>query len=119
MVMKAMVVMIVVVVASLIIVMSTIMFMIIRTMSMLMINISMILQWQPPTTTIMCAAAFQRDRRIRVYDVDRGWQLIKDVHCRNLRWTVTDTCLSPNQTFLLFACITPTVHIVCCGYSDN
>lgn len=67
--------------------------------------------------SVFCAAAFQRDRRIRVYDVDRDWQLIKDVHCRNLRWTVTDTCLSPNQTFLLYASITPVVHMVRCSGS--
>ena len=61
---------------------------------------------------VLVAAAFQRDRRIRVYDVDNNWRLAKDVHCRNLRWTVTDTCLSPQQTFLLYASITPVVHMV-------
>ena len=58
-----------------------------------------------------CAGAFQHDRRIRLYETDRGWRLRKDVHCRNLRWTVTDTCLSPDQHFLLYASITPTVHM--------
>lgn len=57
------------------------------------------------------AGAFQHDRRIRLYETDRGWRLRKDVHCRNLRWTVTDTCLSPDQRFLLYASITPTVHM--------
>ena len=42
-----------------------------------------------------------QDRRIRVYNVDMGWQLRKDVIARNLRWTITDTALSPDQRFLV------------------
>ncbi|CAL8463196.1 g2730 [Coccomyxa elongata] len=57
-------------------------------------------------------AAFQHDRRIRLYETENNWRLRKDVHCRNLRWTVTDTCLSPDQQFLLYASINPTVHMV-------
>jgi hypothetical protein len=59
----------------------------------------------------MRTAAFQHDRRIRLYETENGWRLRKDVHCRNLRWTVTDTCLSPDQKYLLYASITPTVHM--------
>jgi WD repeat-containing protein 23 len=58
------------------------------------------------------AAAFQHDRRIRLYETEYNWRMRKDVHCRNLRWTVTDTCLSPDQQFLLYASINPTVHMV-------
>lgn len=58
------------------------------------------------------AAAFQHDRRIRIYETESDWRLRKDVHARNLRWTVTDTCLSPDQKYLLYSSITPTVHMV-------
>ena len=37
--------------------------------------------------------------------------LRKDVHCRNLRWTVTDTCSSPDGIWLAYATINPTVHL--------
>jgi WD repeat-containing protein 23 len=47
-----------------------------------------------------------------MYDVHRGWSLLKDVHARSLRWTVTDTALSSDQRFLLYSSITPTVHLV-------
>ena len=60
----------------------------------------------------LCAAAYQHDRRIRIYETENDWRLRKDVHARNLRWTVTDTCLSPDQRFLLYSSITPTVHMV-------
>ncbi|CAI5522443.1 unnamed protein product [Closterium sp. Naga37s-1] len=63
-------------------------------------------------------AGFQ-DRRIRVYDVDRGWALRKDVIARNLRWTITDTALSPDQRFLVYASITPIVHLVNVGYGSG
>ncbi|CAI5474415.1 unnamed protein product [Closterium sp. Yama58-4] len=63
-------------------------------------------------------AGFQ-DRRIRVYDVDRGWSLRKDVIARNLRWTITDTALSPDQRFLVYASITPIVHLVNVGYGSG
>ncbi len=50
-----------------------------------------------------------------MYDVAAGWALRKDVHCRNLRWTVTDTCSSPDQVWLAYATINPTVHLVRAG----
>ncbi|KAJ7559677.1 hypothetical protein O6H91_04G096100 [Diphasiastrum complanatum] len=59
-------------------------------------------------------AGFQ-DRRIRIYDVDKGWSIRKDVIARNLRWTVTDTALSPDQRFLVYASISPIVHLVNVG----
>ncbi len=66
----------------------------------------------PPPCTPHPAAAFQNQRRIRMYDVHGGWRLLKDVHARNLRWTVTDTTLSSDQRFLLYSSITPVVHLV-------
>jgi DDB1- and CUL4-associated factor 11 len=50
---------------------------------------------------------------VRVYEPDRGWALRKDVHARNLRWTVTDTDISPDERFLIYSSITPDVHLVC------
>lgn len=49
---------------------------------------------------------------MRVYEPDRGWALRKDVHARNLRWTVTDTDISPDERFLIYSSITPDVHLV-------
>lgn len=57
-------------------------------------------------------AAFQNERRIRMYDVGNWWWLTKDVHARNLRWTVTDTALSSDQRYLLYSSITPVVNLV-------
>ncbi|RYR11801.1 hypothetical protein Ahy_B04g069318 isoform B [Arachis hypogaea] len=45
-------------------------------------------------------AGFQGSQ-IRVYDVERGWKLKKDISARNLRWTITDTSLSPDQQHLV------------------
>jgi hypothetical protein len=39
--------------------------------------------------------------RIRVYDVERGWKIHKDISCRSLQWTVSDIALSPDQQFLV------------------
>ncbi|GAB4823240.1 hypothetical protein N2152v2_010286 [Parachlorella kessleri] len=57
-------------------------------------------------------AAFQNERRVKIYDVHQGWATLKNVHARGLRWTVTDTCLSSDQKFLLYASISATVHLV-------
>jgi WD repeat-containing protein 23 len=57
-------------------------------------------------------AAYQNERRIRLYDVHNDWKVVKNIHARNLRWTVTDTALSSDQNFLLYASITPIVHLV-------
>lgn len=61
---------------------------------------------------LCCAAGFQHERRVRLYDVDNNWRLRKDVEARNLRWTITDTCISPDQKFLLYSSISPIVHLV-------
>ena len=52
---------------------------------------------------------------MKIYDVHRGWATLKNVHARGLRWTVTDTCLSSDQKFLLYASISATVHLVSLG----
>jgi WD repeat-containing protein 23 len=57
-------------------------------------------------------AAFQHERKIRLYDVHHGWRLVKDIHARGLQWTVTDTALSADNRFLLYSSITPEVHLV-------
>ena len=36
----------------------------------------------------------------------------QDVHAPNLRWTVTDTDISPTEQFLIYSSITPEVHLV-------
>lgn len=39
--------------------------------------------------------------QIRIYDVESGWKVQKNIHARSLRWTITDTSLSPNQRHLV------------------
>eukprot|EP00252_Welwitschia_mirabilis_P009699 TRINITY_DN2244_c0_g1_i1.p1 TRINITY_DN2244_c0_g1~~TRINITY_DN2244_c0_g1_i1.p1 ORF type:complete len:552 (+),score=103.27 TRINITY_DN2244_c0_g1_i1:222-1877(+) len=63
-------------------------------------------------------AGFQ-DRRIRVYDVENKWKIKKEVLARSLRWTVTDTALSPDQRFLVYSTINPVVHIVNIGVGET
>jgi len=61
-------------------------------------------------------AGFQNERRIKLYDSKNtssgSWNCVKNVECRNLRWTVTDVALSPDQRFLLYSSISPVVHMV-------
>jgi WD repeat-containing protein 23 len=59
-------------------------------------------------------AGFQ-DRRIRIYNVQDGWAVQKDIQARNLRWTVTDTALSPDQRFLVYASISSVAYLVNVG----
>ncbi|CAA2994022.1 LEC14B [Olea europaea subsp. europaea] len=59
-------------------------------------------------------AAFQGSH-IRIYDVDRGWKVQKNILARSLRWTVTDTSLSPNQQYLVYATMSPIVNVVNVG----
>ncbi|XP_048604961.1 LEC14B protein-like [Brassica napus] len=54
-------------------------------------------------------AAFQGSH-IRIYNVEKGWKVHKDILTKSLRWTVTDTSLSP-----VFANMSPIVHIVDVG----
>ncbi|KAL3531393.1 hypothetical protein ACH5RR_010715 [Cinchona calisaya] len=59
-------------------------------------------------------AAFQGSH-IRIYDVERGWKVQKNILARSLRWTVTDTSFSPDQRNLVYATMSPIVHIVNVG----
>ncbi|EOX94887.1 LEC14B protein, putative isoform 7, partial [Theobroma cacao] len=52
---------------------------------------------------------------IRIYNVDRGWKVQKNILAKSLRWTVTDTSLSPDQRYLVYASMSPIVHIVNVG----
>ncbi|XP_011628001.1 LEC14B homolog isoform X2 [Amborella trichopoda] len=56
-----------------------------------------------------------QDRNIRIYDVDNGWKVQKDIRAKNLSWTITDTSLSPDQRFLVYSSMSPIVHIVNVG----
>lgn len=38
---------------------------------------------------------------IRMYNVDKGWKVQKDILTKSLRWTITDTSLSPDQRYLV------------------
>ncbi|GER30184.1 transducin family protein / WD-40 repeat family protein [Striga asiatica] len=59
-------------------------------------------------------AGFQ-ESHIRIYDVDMGWKVRKDILAKSLRWTITDTSISPDRRFLVYSSITPVVHIVDIG----
>ncbi|EHA8588766.1 LEC14B protein [Cocos nucifera] len=63
-------------------------------------------------------AGFQGSH-IRIYDVDNGWKVRKDILAKNLRWTITDTSLSPNQRHLVYASLSPVVNIVNVGTSTK
>ena len=58
------------------------------------------------------AAGFQQDHIIRVYESSQGYRVRKNVHARNLRWTITDCDVSPSEAFMVYCSITPTVHMV-------
>jgi len=66
-------------------------------------------------------AGFQ-NQTIRLYDVnqtDAPWRLRKEIVARSLNWTITDTCLSPNQQLLVYATISPVLHVVNINATDN
>ena len=56
--------------------------------------------------------AFQGDRVIKLYDTNRDFRVSKIIHARNLRWTITDTAISPCKKFIIYSSITPLVHLV-------
>eukprot|EP00268_Persea_americana_P044711 TRINITY_DN4518_c0_g1_i1.p1 TRINITY_DN4518_c0_g1~~TRINITY_DN4518_c0_g1_i1.p1 ORF type:complete len:463 (+),score=76.03 TRINITY_DN4518_c0_g1_i1:356-1744(+) len=66
-------------------------------------------QFSPDGTLFV--AGFQGSH-IRIYNVDNGWKLQKDIIARSLRWTITDTSLSPDQRYLVYSSLSATVHIV-------
>ncbi|KAG0482387.1 hypothetical protein HPP92_010471 [Vanilla planifolia] len=49
---------------------------------------------------------------IRIYDVDNGWKVRKNITAKGLHWTITDTSLSPNKRHLAYASMSAIVHIV-------
>ncbi|KAK9288345.1 hypothetical protein L1049_016798 [Liquidambar formosana] len=53
--------------------------------------------------------------QIRIYNVDSGWKVQKDILAKSLMWTITDTSLSPDQRYLVYASMSPVVHIVNIG----
>ncbi|KAL3644836.1 L14B protein [Castilleja foliolosa] len=63
-------------------------------------------------------AAFQGSQ-MRIYDVENGWKVQKNIVARSLRWTITDTSLSPDQRHLVYASMSPFVHIVDVGSSTK
>lgn len=44
--------------------------------------------------------------------MDKGWKVQKNILAKSLRWTITDTSLSPDQRFLVYSSLSPVVHIV-------
>ena len=57
-------------------------------------------------------AAACQDRRVYVYDTsDDAWRVRGVVNARALRWTVTDCAVSPDESRLFYASITPYVHL--------
>ncbi|XP_040999567.1 LEC14B protein-like [Juglans microcarpa x Juglans regia] len=54
-----------------------------------------------------------------MYNVDRGWTVQKNILAKSLRWTVTDTSLSPDQRHLVYASMSPIVHIVNVGSPET
>ncbi|VAH13546.1 unnamed protein product [Triticum turgidum subsp. durum] len=53
-----------------------------------------------------------RGGHIRIYNADKKWKIHKDITCKSLRWTVSDIALSPDQQYLAYSSLSPTVHIV-------
>ncbi|XP_078179004.1 LEC14B homolog [Carex rostrata] len=58
--------------------------------------------------------AFQGSH-IRIYDVEHDWKVHKDIIARSMRWTITDTSLSPDQQFLVYSSMSPIVNLVNIG----
>lgn len=63
-------------------------------------------------------AGFQGSH-IRIYDVDKDWKVHRDIHARNLRWTISDASLSPDQRFLVYSSLAPIIHIVNIGTASR
>ncbi|KAI3869985.1 hypothetical protein MKX03_010279 [Papaver bracteatum] len=49
---------------------------------------------------------------IRVYNVESGWKVHKDIPTRRLHGTIADTSLSLDQQYLVYANLSPVIHIV-------
>ncbi|KAL5561604.1 hypothetical protein UlMin_031351 [Ulmus minor] len=63
-------------------------------------------------------AGFQGSH-IRIYNVDKGWKVQKNILAKSLRWTITDTSLSSDQRHLVYASMSPVVHVVNVGSSET
>lgn len=63
--------------------------------------------------------AASQESNIKVYNVDKNWKIQKDIETKALRWTITDTSLSPDQRFLVYASICAIVNIVDVGSSTR
>ncbi|KAB1214124.1 hypothetical protein CJ030_MR5G027261 [Morella rubra] len=59
-------------------------------------------------------AGFQGSH-IRIYNVDGGWKVQKNILAKSLRWTITDTSLSPDLHYLVYSSMSPIIHIVNVG----
>jgi WD repeat-containing protein 23 len=69
-----------------------------------------------------CFVAGFQNQTIRLYEVNhthRPWRLRKEIVARALNWTITDTCLSPNQQLLVYATISPVLHAVNINATDE
>ncbi|KAG8045150.1 hypothetical protein GUJ93_ZPchr0008g13801 [Zizania palustris] len=53
-----------------------------------------------------------RGSHIRIYNAEKKWTIHKDITCKKLRWTISDIDLSPDQRYLAYSSLSPTVHIV-------
>ena len=60
-----------------------------------------------------------QDRRIKIYEVNKDWSTRKEIVARGLRWTITDTCMSPDSNFLVYSSITPIIHMVSTAQRDD
>ncbi|XP_061372037.1 LEC14B protein isoform X2 [Gastrolobium bilobum] len=63
-------------------------------------------------------AGFQGSH-IRIYNVDKGWKVQKNILTKSLRWTITDTSLSHDQRYLVYASMSPIVNIVNVGSAET
>lgn len=59
-------------------------------------------------------AGFQ-ESDIKIYNTENCWRVQKNIRAQSLRWTITDTSLSPDQRFLVYSSMSPVVHIVNIG----
>ena len=63
--------------------------------------------------------AFQNEKVIKIYDPQREFSVVKVIHARTLRWTITDCAASPDCRFVIYSSITPFVHLANMQNEDN
>ncbi|KAK1395162.1 hypothetical protein POM88_014218 [Heracleum sosnowskyi] len=54
----------------------------------------------------LCVAGFL-ECLIKIYNVDRGWKVQKEIRAGSSPWNMTDTSLSPDQRFLVYSSMSP------------